>query len=380
MKPSKNILVLYLSIGSGHLSAAKSLKRAFELKDNGFNVTCEDLFTPAMQDSIIPEVLSLNSTLFFSKIYNTAWHSGSMIQAYELIKTAPILKNRIYELLSRYEPDLLICTHSLPCSVLTNLRSEGLELPKIFAVSTDFMVHPYWPIAGMDGYVVATARAFDHLTARGMDTSRIRQFGIPVDPAVESLACQRDRRKDEPDQGVRKPFQVLVLAGGKRLAPYVSIWPKTLNMINESLKYPAGHIHWNIICGMPSVFSQLITEATVGRDDVSIHHYVTDFLVLLNQQDLVVTKPGGLILAECAALGIPVILLSKGSGQESANTDIFIAGGAGIPAYTETAVLEQIYKLINEPAAYQAAMQAACNLGRPDASRMITDWFIQEMN
>jgi UDP-N-acetylglucosamine:LPS N-acetylglucosamine transferase len=87
-----------------------------------------------------------------------------------------------------------------------------------------------------------------------------------------------------------------------------------------------------------------------------------------------------LILAECAALGVPVILLSKGSGQESANTETFMAGGAGIPAYTETAVLEQIYKLINEPAAYQAAMKAACNLGKPDASRLITDWFIQEMN
>jgi processive 1,2-diacylglycerol beta-glucosyltransferase len=228
---------------------------------------------------------------------------------------------------------------------------------------------------------VANLKAVDRLVSRGMDLTRIKPLGIPVDPSVETLSCQGDQQLQVQVTGIgHLPFQVLVLAGGKRLAPYVSIWPKTLNMIRESINSSKGNIHWNIICGNPSVFSQLLSDATIGRDDVTIHHYVSDFLALLSKQDLVVTKPGGLILAECAALGIPILLVSKGSGQESANTEAFLTSGAGIAAYTESAVLEKIQKLIDEPSAYQHASQAACSLGKPDATRLISDWLIKEMN
>jgi processive 1,2-diacylglycerol beta-glucosyltransferase len=378
MKSGKRILIFYLSIGSGHQSASAALKLGLLQINESHQVFCEDLFTPAIRNSIIPEFLSLNSTIFLSKIYNDAWQTGSMKQGYELLVSASILKNRVLELVEQHKPDLIVCTHSLPCSILSNLKAEGTLLPKIFAVSTDFMVHPYWPIDGVEGFVVASEKAARKLTERGLDNSKVWLYGIPVDPKAEILAGQAKRLIKSTETFTRqRPFCILVLAGGKRLAPYVSIWSKTISMMRESINIPLGKIHWNIVCGKPSVFRQILTESTIGRDDVTIHDYVHDFLSLLNEQDLVITKPGGLILAECSALGIPAILVSRGSGQEAANCEVFTSSGAGFSTDSEVDVIHKIQTFIDKPLIYQSAMKAACDLGKPDAARLTSKWLLE---
>lgn len=377
VKSRKRFLIFFLSIGSGHLSAAKALETGIKQLASEHEVICEDLFTPAIRDSVIPELLSLSSTLVFPGVYDAAWQSGSMKSGYEFLKTMPLLKNRVLELLTQFTPDFIVCTHTLPCSILTALREEHTKIPVLAAVNTDFMAHPYWPVEGVDGFVVATQEAKNRLVARGADSDRIKVFGIPIDPVAERLSSHKSDSANTRE--VNAPLNVLILAGGKRLAPYVTTWPGTISLLTESAKLPSSRIHWNVVCGSPSAFSQLLTDTTKGREDVTLYSYVTNFLELLNQQDYVVTKPGGLILAESFALGVPVILVSRGSGQEAANSEIVLSHRCGILADTEKDVLDYLQDVLNYPYIFRDAKDSALAFGKPAAARQSAEWFLDGM-
>lgn len=377
MNSLKRFLILYLSIGSGHLSAAAAIKKSIKQAGEDYKVFCEDLFTPAIRDSVIPEFLSLNSTLFFPKVYDSAWQSGSLMPGYEILQTTPLLKNRVLELLSLRKPDMVICTHSLPCSILAGMKLDGAEIPPIAAIATDYMVHPYWPVQGVDGFVVGSREAADRFASRDVDKEKIKLFGIPIDPIAERLSMQK--QSDSLKRDVLSPIKVMILAGGKRLAPYVTTWPKTINLLNESIKLPDKRIDWNVVCGKPSAFSQILSETVSVRENIHLFDYVPDFLELLSQQDFVITKPGGLILAESTALGVPVILVSRGGGQEAANYEIIMANRCGVEADSEKDVFDYLQDVLNYPYILKDAKEAAFQFGKPAAARLTAEWLLGGM-
>jgi processive 1,2-diacylglycerol beta-glucosyltransferase len=300
------------------------------------------------------------------------------MQGYEVLKSSSLLRNRILDLINKQNPQVVICTHTLPCSVLTKMQLEGFGIPPIFAVATDFMVHPYWPVEGLEGFVVSTQEAKSNLVQRGLASEKIRIIGIPVHPVVEDMMCESDVTIGSIGKSsMEKPFKVLILAGGKRLAPYVAIWPRTLNLLAESEKLPSGYVQWNVVYGKPSIFSKLLMDSTAGRNDIQLLEYIPDFLSILKDQDLVIAKPGGLIMAECAALGKPVLLVHRGSGQEGANSKVFISAGAGFYLKDEKAVIDKIQHFIENPADYQGAVNAACELGNPAAARRTVEWILE---
>jgi len=370
-------LVVYLSIGSGHSSAANAIKSGIRLVGDNYKVFCEDLFTPAIRDSVLPEFLSLSSTVFAPRLYDAAWQSGSMMPGYEFLQSMPLLKNRMMELLENRKPDLVICTHSLPCSILVNLKNERDEIPPIAAVSTDFMIHPYWPVTGVDGYVVGSTKAYERLIELGAPKNKIKLFGIPVDPAAEILSHQRKERLDGNEPAL--PLQVLVLAGGKRLAPYVATWPRTLSLLVDSISMEEKLVHWNVVCGRPSTFSKILKETIRDRQDISMFDYVKDFLTLLSRMDFVITKPGGLILAEAMALGVPAILVNRGSGQEAANSEVLLNHRSGFLIETEQEIFDFLTDAVRYPYIYQDASRSAFALGKPAATRLAVDWFLKGM-
>lgn len=372
MNRPERVLIIYLSIGSGHLSAANAIRKGIKQQNPSCRVFCEDLFTPAIRESVFPEFLSLSAALFFPRAYDNAWKTGSMTQSYQWLQTVPIMKDRLIELINYRKPDLVVCTHSLPCSILAGTRFENPLLPPVVAVATDFMVHPYWPIQGVEGFVVASEDAAGRLVERGANKGRIRVFGIPVD----SLADEFKANEKQIDTERKPPYEVLVLAGGKRLAPYVTTWPKTVNLLVESSKMKKGSLIWNVVCGKPSAFSKLLKESVDDREDVRIFNYVTDFLSLLRRMDFVVTKPGGLILAEAMALGVPALLVSRGSGQEAANCEFIVSHGGGVFLNSEKLILKFLDNAITDPSIILGLKKMAKKIGKPDSAKKTANWIL----
>ncbi len=96
---------------------------------------------------------------------------------------------------------------------------------------------------------------------------------------------------------------------------------------------------------------ELYTRLTKGGqfDNVEILGYTKDVARLMDESDLVVTKPGGVTLFEAINKGIPVILKSSMVGQEEENVNFIKTAGIGILIEGEGTLYNQVESALNDP-------------------------------
>ncbi|RYY66373.1 MAG: galactosyldiacylglycerol synthase, partial [Comamonadaceae bacterium] len=94
---------------------------------------------------------------------------------------------------------------------------------------------------------------------------------------------------------------------------------------------------------------------------------------LMAAADLVVSKPGGLTISECLALGKPMLLVSPIPGQEEHNAGFLMEEGAAWLAYDTIGLAYKMARLMAAPE--QLARMAARSraLGKPEAARHVLD-------
>jgi processive 1,2-diacylglycerol beta-glucosyltransferase len=92
---------------------------------------------------------------------------------------------------------------------------------------------------------------------------------------------------------------------------------------------------------------------------------------MLLGHDLLITKPGGLILSEALACGTCPILLGGGAGQERANADWVMERGVGFQADSVEEVVQAIRRCQHDPSLIERMLKEAKSLGRPNAAAAI---------
>jgi processive 1,2-diacylglycerol beta-glucosyltransferase len=90
---------------------------------------------------------------------------------------------------------------------------------------------------------------------------------------------------------------------------------------------------------------------------------------LMAAADLVVSKPGGLTVSECLALGKPMLLISPIPGQEEHNAGFLMEAGAAWLAYDAIGLEYKVAKLMADRPKLAAMAGASRGLGRPNAAR-----------
>jgi processive 1,2-diacylglycerol beta-glucosyltransferase len=87
--------------------------------------------------------------------------------------------------------------------------------------------------------------------------------------------------------------------------------------------------------------------------------------------DLVVTKPGGLTISECLALGRPMLLISPIPGQEEHNAGFLMEAGAAWLAYDAIGLEYKVARLMADRSKLAAMAAASRGLGKPNAAREV---------
>lgn len=363
----KKAVIFYASIGSGHYTAALALQAALCECAAGWQVILKDVFPARARESGLTDLLSALSTTLFARPYTWAWHSGSMAALFRFSARLSWTRQRVLAIVRREQPDVVICTHALPCAILSSERQYRAPL---LAVSTDLQVHAYWPSRGVDGYAVGSPTAAQRLAKQGAPAEKIRVLGVPVRPDYARLAAYPPG-----DDTKKRPTRVLLIAGGGRNGPYLTLWPRLLRFFRVLARQPLQGVEWRLVFGSAHWLRARAERLLSGRADVTIFGMTHEMPVLMQWADLVVTKPGGLTVAEAIALSKPVILLKRGAGQEFANTAILTAAGAGRLARGAD-VRAQVARLAQDGEDYARMRRAAAQLARPASARDIAAWAV----
>ena len=89
----------------------------------------------------------------------------------------------------------------------------------------------------------------------------------------------------------------------------------------------------------------------------------------MRQASLLITKAGGVSVAEALAIGVPLVLFGSLAGQEEANTDFLVSRGVALSANDEEGLYQAIRMLlIDEEGVRESMLEKQAKLGRPDAA------------
>ncbi len=94
--------------------------------------------------------------------------------------------------------------------------------------------------------------------------------------------------------------------------------------------------------------------------------------------DLAVTKPGGLTVSECLAVGLPMVLISPIPGQEERNADYLLEQGVAVKAHDSVALEYKIGQLLSHGEKISRMRENMRGLGRPDAARAVLNHVLRD--
>jgi len=92
-----------------------------------------------------------------------------------------------------FNPDVLVCTHVFAAQLINEIKKRGLLTTTTIGIITDYTIHPYWENVPYVDYVVTASELLHHrCLRRGIESSRLLHFGIPIHPKFNQQLCRAD--------------------------------------------------------------------------------------------------------------------------------------------------------------------------------------------
>jgi processive 1,2-diacylglycerol beta-glucosyltransferase len=358
------VLILTASYGSGHNIAARSLAAAFERA--GVTVALVDHF----RDLVHPAFERVTRAFYYwmlrraPAVWGAAYALGDrMTSASPLTFGVTRLGlGRLGRLLEREAPDAVVTVHATPSVAIATLAERGVKVPPHTTVVTDFVAHSQWVAPHVDRYCLAADEVRHEFIARGILPDRIVVTGVPVRPEFEEPV---DREAARAAFGLlpRAPMVLAVAGALGRLGGRLPVVARTL----AHLSLPFQGV---ILVGHDRRLAARIRDLTEGTSLRTLG-YVPEMHRLMAAADLLVTKAGGMTLAEAMVREVPLVLFGSLPGQERRNERFASRCGIALVARSERELGRALERALGEPKLLERLRRQMRRLRRPDASQRI---------
>ncbi|AJS60052.1 UDP-N-acetylglucosamine--LPS N-acetylglucosamine transferase [Paenibacillus sp. IHBB 10380] len=315
----KRILFLSEGFGTGHTQAAHALAsgmkklhphlqcRVIEL-GNFLNPTVGPWILSAYRKTVstTPAIIGM----FYRNKYDKSLNRLTQLALHRIFYT------HAAQVLSQLKPDIIICTHPIPNSVISRLKRQGVDVPLITLI-TDYDVHGTWVNPEVNQYLVSSPRVKNLLLERGVASHHIKMTGIPVHPDFWERG-NRDQLRAE--FNLKSQPTVLVMGGGWGLAFKRDFLVQLTSW--------ADHIQLIFCVGSNLKLLDKMKENPIfDHPNITLLGYSSQINKLMDVSDLLITKPGGMTCTEGLIKGIPMIFYEAIPGQEEQNSLFFVNRG-----------------------------------------------------
>lgn len=258
----------------------------------------------------------------------------------------------------------LISTHFTPSALLTDWRAMDELQCKIFSVITDHEAHRCWKRTGLDHYFVASDRVASEMQQIGVPQKDITVSGIPISKAFRTPIPREEARK------------ALNLAPNGHIAlvlcSAVTV-KKSVQMLEEFATFD-NHVRYLVVAGSDSAKENQLKNRFAKDERFAIFGFTKRIAEMMKASDVIITKPGGLIVSEALAVGLPQILLEPIPGQEEANARFAVEKGAALCVTHKRGIYkETLARILGDPATLQQMSEAARRAGKPGAATGVTE-------
>ncbi|HVO93983.1 MAG TPA: glycosyltransferase [Terriglobales bacterium] len=359
------ILLLSVSAGAGHSRAADALRAHAALSFPDIEVLHLDVM------ALVPRSFRALYADYYIRIverHPSVWaylyHAtdkmprdalfAQLRRAIERLNTRK-LRDAVHD----FSPQHIICTHFLPAELLAHEIRRRRPVPPVWVQVTDFDLHRMWVQPGMRGYFAASEEIAFRMAARGIPESSVHVTGIPIMPAFSQSL---DRGVCAGELGIApERMTLLLMTGGSGIAG-------SEHLIERLLALP-GDFQIVALAGKNERLLaryRALAAASTGR--LFSFGFSSTIERMMACADLAVTKPGGLTVSECLAVGLPMVLIAPIPGQEERNADYLMEQGVAVKAHDAVSLEYKLAQLLGRPERLAAMRNNLRGLGRADAA------------
>jgi processive 1,2-diacylglycerol beta-glucosyltransferase len=301
MKPS--ILILYSGIGHGHKSLAENITHQLS---QDHDVDLVNLFEIEKGNA-----LATNGTSFFLWMMERApalwnfFYTNKVFVSATLPFRRPVASfnsKKVLAILNAKHYDAVISCHAMTSAIVSYLKLKNKFNGKLIVAFSDYHLHRYWMFDNVDLYLANIPEQKKEMVALGTPAEKIAVVGMTLKQMFQADVFNVKR-----ELGISQDKKVVLVAGG------TSGYGIDLRAIQD-LQKDAVVI---VVCGNnKKLHDQLVLHA---NESLKVFGYVNNFPELYAIADILVSKPGGLTIAECLQRNLAVAVTSFMPGQERLN-------------------------------------------------------------
>ncbi len=357
MKKKYTVLLLSAPIGSGHKLAAEALEQVLK-QQSDINVIHGNVF------DFFPRFIGNTFLCCYLKIleicpwlYEVAYKWGNRESGSLWLRSIlnRILARLAKSYLEEVKPDAVVATHATPAGIISIYKETHPNL-WLGAVITDFTVHRWWLVDGVNTYFIGN----ELLRKKIKCNAEIFAYGIPVRQQYLHL----DKDVCRKSFGWNNTQQVcLLMGGGEGLLP--------MEEIVEQLQKKVPQLRLIAITGRNEKLAQRLKERYGSL--LEIYGFREDVPQLMAAADMIITKAGGLTAAEVMVSDLQFLIYKPLPGQEAGNAAFLHRHCHAYVAHNLEQLVEGVLNMsMDSSVSHQF-------YGKPNAAKDICEYIISKL-
>lgn len=394
---SKKVLIMSASTGGGHNRAARAIKEELESRTiDGMSIECEIVDSLKLVNNTMDKLISRGyekSAIYTPKAYGSVYRfSETSIVSKNEFKTNPLtslMARKFKHLLNECKADLIIGTHPFPMIALSTLKknknphslikaenlhkSNYIDIPPMISVLTDYTTHSTWIQNEIDYYIVGHEYVKELLAYEGVNSKKIKAFGIPVE---KSFLKHRNKDTVLKEFGLSPNKLTILLMGGSFGAGNIKETLEELLAIDRDFQIL-------VITGknehLKDKLSKML-DSTVHNKKVCLLGYTDKMNDILASIDVLISKPGGLTTTEALLNNVPMIVPYFIPGQEEENLDFLTNCGAALRTTKKYSLPVLLKVLIDDPSRLDTLRNNIISIRKSDSAVNISNLVVDILN
>ncbi len=365
---------MYISEISGHHSATLAIENAIKILQpdaevlnlNAFNYT-----NPASEKFI--NRLYLGVIKKTPRIWNYLYDNPKVKKKIERFKDMIHRMNspKLKALFDRFNPGAVACTQAFPCGMVADFKTTYNSDIPLMAVLTDYIPHSYWIYDAVDYYIAPCQELKLGLIKKKVAAERIKIYGIPFESKFNQPV---DRKKVMEKLGLAENLPViLIMGGGQGIGPIKTI----INSLDKS----RADFQEIIITGINNkLYKSIKKRLNRYRKKLVLLEFVNNVAELMAVSNLLITKPGGITIAEALGKHLPIVIIKPIPGQEESNTIYLTNKGVALRVDNPRKINRVLEDLLRNPDKLSRMSDSASKISKPNSALDIAKLLLELCN
>ncbi|MFT9486354.1 MAG: glycosyltransferase [Tepidibacillus sp.] len=367
----KVLIVTEVIAGRGHYKAAESILKSIKDQYPTHEVKIVNILSiVSKRIERIVQAIYLSMITKRPQLWGWIYKKETRLSFLFKELLADLIRWKLEKFILDEVPQVVIATHASGLGALSKIKEKHHFL--LGAVFTDYHLNSFWIHSNIDYYCVGHESLKEKLiTNYQIDPEKIYVTGIPIDPIFAKSHQRQQVNKRNSEKGEKDSFRILVMGGGLGFGGIKEI----IGALNQIKEIP---ISVTIITGTNQhLFDDITKMKSTLNYQIQLLQYTEEVYLIMKNNDVLITKPGGMTVSEALTVPIPILIYKPIPGQEEHNANFLVKNHSAIRINHIEYIPYWIKYLYHHPNLLTKLKNHQAHIAKPSSALFISSLFLK---